>query len=143
MARHVLLNISTMGYNKSLEGIRPTSLEGQIVSDADMCDAIGAQGLIRVFEYNASKGRPFFDKSLPPVAPGMSAAEYKAGTNAHAVQHFFDKLLLIPDILITESGKIEGQKRSEIMEQFLHELFREEGAAEWLTYLDEFLARKR
>ncbi len=38
----VLEIIRTMGYNKSLYGIRPDTLEGAIVSDADMCDAIGA-----------------------------------------------------------------------------------------------------
>ena len=42
----VLDVIATMGYSKHLEGIRPSTLEGQIVSDADMCDAIGAMGEI-------------------------------------------------------------------------------------------------
>ena len=69
IGQKVLTNISMMGYNKSLEGVRPKTLEWAVVSDADMCDAIGAQGLIRVFEYNASKGRPFFEKTIPPATP--------------------------------------------------------------------------
>lgn len=37
--RHSVLDIiSHMGYSKYLKGIRPQTLEGQIVSDADMCD---------------------------------------------------------------------------------------------------------
>lgn len=139
LAERVLKNIATMGYSKSLEGVRPTSLEGQVVSDADMCDAIGAQGLIRVFEYNASKGRPFFVASIKPVGENFTAEQYRVGGNDHAVQHFFDKLLKIPGILMTESGREEGRKRAEIMEQYLRELFREEGAEEWLIHLDAFL----
>lgn len=37
----VLGIIRSMGYSKYLEGIRPKTIEGMVVSDADMCDAIG------------------------------------------------------------------------------------------------------
>jgi uncharacterized protein len=140
IAHHVLQIIPTMGYNNFLEGKRPSSLEGQIVSDADMCDAIGSQGLIRVFEYNASKGRPFFDRTIAPVPFTADADQYRTSGNEHAAQHFFDKLLTIPDILMTNAGKQEGQKRSKIMQDFLSELFREEGAEDWQDYLKDFLA---
>ncbi len=142
LGRKVLEIIPSMGYNNYLDGIRPQSLEGQIVSDADMCDAIGSQGLIRVFEYNASKGRVFFNKHIPPVSAVTNADEYRSAGNDHAVQHFFDKLLLIPDILMTESGQTEGRKRAEIMVSYLRELFREEDAQNWQDHLDAFLSRK-
>lgn len=134
----VLEIIPSMGYNNYLDGFRPISLEGKIVSDADMCEAIGSQGLIRVFEYNASIGRPFFIKTIPPVSAELNAEEYRNAGNAHAVQHFFDKLLLIPSILMTESGREEGEKRAEIMVSYLRELFREENAEDWQQHLDEF-----
>lgn len=142
LARQVLQIIPSMGYNNYLEGIRPESLEGQIVSDADMCDAIGAQGLIRVFEYNASKGRAFFNKNLPPASSEITVDEYRRLGSEHAVQHFFDKLLLIPDILMTGAGRREGQERAEIMVKYLRELFREEGAQDWSRHLDSFLGQK-
>lgn len=130
--------IRTMGYNKSLEGTRPNTLEGMIVSDADMCDAIGAVGILRTHAYNASKGSEFFVKALAPKSAVASAHEYRFVTTSHSVQHFFDKLLKIPSMLMTESGRKEGEKRKKIMIDFLAELFREEDAAVWLDYLKEF-----
>ena len=138
----VLEIIRTMGYNKSLDGIRPDTLEGAIVSDADMCDAIGAQGILRTYAYNTSKGNLFFDKTLQPESGTMSASEYRTSKKSHCVQHFFDKLLKIPHIMITESGKEEADRRQRIMIDFLCELFSEENAENWKTHLDTFLSEQ-
>jgi uncharacterized protein len=135
----VLEIISTMGYNKYLEGTRPVTLEGQIVSDADMCDAIGAMGILRTHAYNLSKGGVFFDKTISPVNNKKSSLEYRNIKHDHAVQHFFDKLLIIPSILMTASGKEEGDKRLSIMVNFLDELFTEENAGDWTIYLNSFV----
>lgn len=136
----VLDIISTMGYNKYLEGIRPETLEGQIVSDADMCDAIGAIGILRTHAYNLSKGGVFFDKTILPIDSQKSSLEYRNMKHAHATQHFFDKLLIIPSILMTKSGRVEGRKRLNIMVSFLNELFKEEGAYDWTECLNTFVA---
>lgn len=131
----VLDIIKTMGYNRYLEGVRPSSLEGKVVSDADMCDAIGAIGILRTHAYALSKGNEFFDKTIAPIHETMSAEEYRAQQKTHSAQHFFDKLFKIPAILMTESGKKEGAKREAIMVHFLDELFNEENAPEWSKYL--------
>lgn len=130
--------IRTMGYNKSLDGVRPKTLEGMIVSDADMCDAIGAIGILRTHAYNISKGNEFFVKAMDPESAVTSAGEYRSAKTSHSVQHFFDKLLKIPSMLMTESGKQEGEKRKKIMNDFLIELFREEDATIWMDYLEKF-----
>ncbi len=133
--------IRTIGYNKYLEGIRPDTLEGKIVSDADMCDAIGSMGILRTHTYTLSKGNEFFDKTLSPEEL-VDVEAYKLDKKSHSVQHFFDKLLKIPSILMTEAGQNEGTKRQLIMIDFLRELFREENATEWLRYLDDFESYK-
>ena len=58
--------IQNMGYSKRLKGICPTTIEGKIVSDADMCDALGASGIIRTQKYSLKHGREFFVKDAFP-----------------------------------------------------------------------------
>ncbi len=135
----VLDIISTMGYNNYLDGIRPNTIEGMVVSDADMCDAIGAQGILRTYSYSLSKGLPFFDKNILPKEYNISADEYRHRKNNHSVQHFFDKLLLIPHIMMTKSGREEAVKRQKIMVDFLRAVFVEANATIWLDFLDEFI----
>jgi len=138
----ILEIIRTMGYSKHLEGVRPKTLEGMIVSDADMCDAIGAMGILRTHSYALSKGNEFFDKNIAPDDTSLQAVQYRVSKKSHSAQHFFDKLLIIPSILMTESGRKEGGKRKKIMTQFLHQLFQEEGSEDWLEYLEKFEERR-
>ncbi len=133
----VLSCIKTMGYNKCLDGIRPATLEGMIVSDADMCDAIGAEGILRTHAYALFSGHSFFDESLLPEAEISDATAYRKG-GRHSAQHFFDKLLIIPSIMMTNAGKEEASKREKIMVDFLEALFRERGSEVWLEHLMAF-----
>lgn len=133
----VVTIIKTMGYSKYLNGVRPTTIEGKIVSDADMCDAIGAEGILRTHAYNLSKGSTFFDKNATLFDSEKTANQYKNTKTEHATQHFFDKLLIINDILMTVAGKQEGSKRQKIMIDFLSELFREEESQIWQKHLDK------
>ena len=138
----VLDIVQVMGYNKYLESVRPTTIEGMVVSDADMCDAIGAEGILRTHAYALSKGNLFFDSTLSPQDAEKNADNYRATKKTHSVQHFFDKLLTIPSIMMTSVGRTEATKRQKIMVDFLQELFREENNPQWSKYLEDF-TRKR
>ena len=59
----VCLALNNIGYSKRLKGFCPTTLEGKIVSDADMCDALGANGILRVYTYSLKNGKPFLTKT--------------------------------------------------------------------------------
>lgn len=137
----VLDIITKMGYNKYLDGIRPNTIEGMIVSDSDMCDAIGVNGILRTYNYSMMNGIPFFDKKILPDNNIISASQYRNKKNAHSLQHFFDKLLLIPKIMMTESGKNESCRRIIIMVDFLKQLFKEEDSQVWSEYLENFLCQ--
>ena len=80
--------------------------EAKIVQDADRLDAMGAVGIARTFAYGGEHGRPMEE----------------------SVQHFYDKLLLLKDLMNTEAGKALAEKRHTFLEDFLEEL-KEETAA--------------
>ena len=81
-------------------GVRPETLEGKIVQDADRLDAIGAIGIARTFAFGGERKRP------------LSAT----------VQHFYDKLLLLKDEMNTAEGKRIAELRHQLMVDFLYEL---------------------
>lgn len=136
--------IKSMGYSNYLKGIRPKTLEGQIVSDADMCDAIGSSGIVRSIVYaTSSKGNGIiFDRDIYPNV-NITNEEYNQKGTTHstdnAINHFFEKLLKLNNLMMTKSGKKESNKRQKIMIDFLRQYFYEENAKEWLEFLDEFL----
>jgi uncharacterized protein len=112
-----------------------------VVSDADMCDAIGAEGILRTHAYALASGHDFFDDTLAPTSSVTDATAYRAG-GVHSVQHFFDKLLIIPGIMMTEAGRDEAAKREDSMINFLQELFRERGSDEWQRRLEAHLKQR-
>lgn len=138
--RQVLGAIETIGYGKRLDGLQPTTLEGKIVSDADMCDALGATGLFRLYHYNLAHGYPVFDREFYPSLD-MSTAEYTATRKRTVISHMFEKLLRLKDLMLTDSGKAEASIRHEIMVDFLYHFFREENAPEWIDYLTNYLQK--
>ena len=143
----VLDIIATMGYSKSLRDIRPTTIEGKIVSDADMCDAIGMSGVVRALVYAlSSKGSGvIFDRAVWPITD-ITAEQYNSnggsqGTDSF-INHFFDKLLKIKDIMMTEPGRVEAEIRDKRMVSFLRGFFREEQALEWSEFFEKYIASR-
>ena len=106
-------------------GSRPpmTTLEGQVVQDADRLDAIGAVGISRVFAYSGAKGRPVHDPSVAPRGV-MTVQEYRDGTDT-AINHFYEKLLKLKDLMNTRYGRTMAQERHAFMELFLERFYQE------------------
>ncbi len=95
--------------------IEATTLEAKILQDADRLDAIGAIGIARTFSYGGSRKIPMYseDKNI-----------------ASTLQHFYDKLLKIRNVLNTETAKTIAKERHEFMEAFLSRFLKEiEGEA--------------
>lgn len=141
----VLEIIARMGYAKSLKGVRPSSLEGKVVSDADMLDAIGVCGIIRCLQYALVRcnafGTPLFDPAVWPE-PGLSAEEYKRPNRKsdNFINHFFEKLLKLKAMMMTASAREEAEIRHRAMTDFLYHFFRERKLTEWSAYLDAYSA---
>lgn len=134
----VLNAIKTIGYSKRLKGISPLTLEAMVVSDADMCEGIGATGILRSYQYNLSHNNLFFEKNIFPTL-NMSANDYMAKKNGTVVTHMFEKLLKLKDLMLTNSGKKEAIERHNIMIEFLYHFFEEENVPDWIDYLNNYL----
>ena len=134
----VMETVKTIGYSKLLKGSRPTTLEGQIVSDADMCDVIGANGILRVHAYTLKNERAFFDRNVWPIAD-MTADKYTRKVADSSVCHIFEKILKLKNLMFTETGKKIAIKRHNMVVQFLQNLFEEENALDWLEYFEKYL----
>ncbi len=137
----VLNAIKTIGYSKRLKGISPITLEGMIVSDADMCDGIGATGILRSYQYNLAHDNLFFDKNIYPTL-NMSIDDYMAKKDETVVTHMFEKLLKLKNLMLTNSGKKEAIERHNIMINFLYHFFEEENVPEWIEYLDNYVSKE-
>lgn len=118
---NIIENISFKGGNTEKTF---TSIELDIVQDADRLDAIGAIGIARAFNYGGFKNRPLYN---PNIAPNlhMSKEEYK-NSQAPTLNHFYEKLLLLKDKMNTKTGKQIAQERHHYMEGFLSQFY-----AEW------------
>lgn len=134
----VLDSIKSIGYSNLLKGVRPVTIEGKIVSDADMCDALGVNGVLRVYKYSMKNGKPFFDRNIFPIEE-MTAEQYTQKCADSSVCHIFEKILKLKDLMITDSGKQEAQERHKIVVDMLYHLFEEENAQEWIEYLNKYL----
>lgn len=138
MKESVLDIVSKIGYSKLLNGNRPTTIEGMIVSDADMCDTLGANGLLRIHKYSLKNGKDFFDKDLWPVE-NMDASKYTRKCADSSVCHIFEKVLKVKNLMMTKAGKQEAVERHNFIVSFLRELFKEEKAYDWEQYLNKYL----
>jgi uncharacterized protein len=54
----------------------------------------------------------------------MTKEEYKA-SNAPTLNHFYEKLLLLKDLMNTSTGKMIAQERHSFMEVFLSQFYDE------------------
>jgi uncharacterized protein len=101
------------------------SLEGQIAQDADRLDAIGAMGIARTFAYSGAKNREMYNPD--EAVREISAEEYQnLDRKSHTIQHFYEKLLKLKDLMNTETAKKMAEHRHEFMERYLDEFY-----AEW------------
>lgn len=138
LQKWVLLELTNIGYSKRLKGRLPITLEGSIVSDADMCDALGANGIIRVLTYTVKTKTPFFQRDIFPKE-NLTSEQYTSKCADTGVCHLFEKTLKLKNLMMTESGKAHAIPQHQIIEDFLRNLFREENAPEWTEYLDNYI----
>ncbi|MBT8235563.1 MAG: HD domain-containing protein [Bacteroidia bacterium] len=122
---HVENIIRYMSFKNSLEERSEafSSPELEVVRDADRLDAIGAIGIARTFHYGGYKNRSMYDPKIPPQVDQSKAAYKKS--DAPTINHFYEKLLLLKDMMHTPTAKKIAEERHEFMLMFLEQFYKE------------------
>jgi len=120
---HVQEIIRNLSFKASFGNITFKSKELAIVQDADRLDAIGAIGIARAFTYGGYKNRVLYDPAVP-VNLNMNKEEYK-NTTVPTINHFYEKLLLLKDLMTTETGKEMALQRHAFMLAYLDQFYGE------------------
>ena len=123
LIEQVLFVIKNISFKNRAEAPENPPLELQIVQDADRLDAIGAIGIARTFNFGGFKNNLMYHPEIKPNL-GMNKKEYKK-SNGTTINHFYEKLLLLKDLMNTETAKKIASERHNFMLQFLDEFYKE------------------
>jgi uncharacterized protein len=106
---HIITHIS---YRHSPQRNIQENIEFQIVQDADRLDAIGAIGIARAFSYGGYKGRPFYSSETELIQKTNDG-------NTSTMSHFYDKLLLLKDLMNTQLARKIAEERHHYLLLFI------------------------
>ena len=117
---HIVLNCS---YKGGFEANKMKSLEGKIVQDADKLDAIGAIGIARTFAFGGKFGSILYNPEIPAIK--HDSLESYHNNRPHTINHFYEKLLKLKDLMHTNTSKKMAETRHLFMETYLEQFYKE------------------
>lgn len=120
--QNIIYSCANLGFSSNMVNKKSLSIEGKIAQDADRLDAIGAIGVARTFAYGGKKGRLLYD---PDNNELVDKEEYYQKGSKTSISHFYDKLLLIKDLMNTDTAKNIAIERHKYLENFLQEFLDE------------------
>ncbi len=123
---NIAINISYMKtlYKEKRFHKMQKSPEFMAVSDADRLDAMGAIGIARAFTFGGYYHRPIYNPDIPPNSD-ISREEYMT-TESPSINHFYEKLLKLKEMMYTDYGKQLALGRHRFLEEYLERFY-----AEW------------
>lgn len=115
--------VKTISFKGGTVNSKQHTIEGMVVQDADRLDALGAIGIARAFAYGGYKQREIYNPNMSPQK-FEDFEQYKKNEGT-TVNHFYEKLLLLKDMMNTETAKILAEERHEFMEDYLKQFYKE------------------
>lgn len=119
----VIFIIENMSFKNRNDAPKDLPLELKIVQDADRLDAIGAIGIARTFNFGGYKNNLMYDPDIQPKL-NQTKEEYKK-SNGTTINHFYEKLLLLKDLINTKTAAKIAEERHQLMLNFLDEFYKE------------------
>jgi uncharacterized protein len=96
--------------------VAPETVEAKVVQDADRLDALGAVGIARCFMVGGSLGHALYDPDDP------FCVDRPPDDDTYSIDHFYAKLLRLPDTMQTKAGRAEAEGRAQFMRSYLDRL---------------------
>lgn len=116
-------SIVNMSYKCGVVNSTQNNIEGKIVQDADRLDAMGAIGIARAFTYGGNKNRLMYDPDIKPI--DFQSLDEVKNLNNHTINHFYEKLLKLKNLINTDTAKQIAKERHRFMEIYLDEFYYE------------------
>jgi uncharacterized protein len=122
-ASHIIGIIKNMSFKGGTVKAIIATIEGKAIQDADRLDALGAIGIARTFATGSRLGREIYNPSIRPIKYQNFTQMKKSKSTS--INHFYEKNLLLKDLMNTKTGKKIAKKRHHFMEEYLAEFYKE------------------
>lgn len=120
----VMFIIKNMSFSQSLNNkSNKMSNEFQVVQDADRLDALGAIGIARLFAFGGSRSRPLYDPTKK--AQKIDTKENYKKMESSSFHHFYEKILLLKDLMNTKTAKKIAQRRHQYIKDYMKQFLLE------------------
>lgn len=122
-SQDILFTIQHLSFADNIEHHYHLPLTGQYVQDADRIESLGAIGIARAFTYGGKHNNLIYDPKIKPVKL-VSHDQYRQHQET-TINHFYEKLFHLENLMNTAGGKKEAHQRTEYMRAFVKEFMLE------------------